>query len=179
MGTDGRVEREPVRHQRVRALITEPDADKVVETGALAVRGLAWSGVEPIARVEISVNGEAWRPARNSLASLPGTAGSDGADYASRPAWSHHRPRPRHRLGGPHAAGTGRMEPPRVRAITPFRRCPFARSSRPPVSPKGQPQFRRELAVHHAARASRRRAARRQTTGAEGVQARWHRHVRH
>ena len=61
---DGRVEREPVRQQRVRALITEPAADKVVETGALAVRGLAWSGVESIARVEISVNGEAWRSAR-------------------------------------------------------------------------------------------------------------------
>jgi DMSO/TMAO reductase YedYZ molybdopterin-dependent catalytic subunit len=61
---DGRIEREPVRLQRVRALITQPGADEVVQIGPIAVRGLAWSGVAPIARVEVSVNGEAWQPAQ-------------------------------------------------------------------------------------------------------------------
>ena len=59
---DGRIEKEPVRLQRVRALITQPGADEVVQIGPIAVRGLAWSGVAPIARVEVSVNGEAWQP---------------------------------------------------------------------------------------------------------------------
>jgi DMSO/TMAO reductase YedYZ molybdopterin-dependent catalytic subunit len=61
---DGHLEREAVRQQRVRALITQPGADEVVDIGALAVRGLAWSGVAPIARVEVSVNQEVWQPAR-------------------------------------------------------------------------------------------------------------------
>jgi DMSO/TMAO reductase YedYZ molybdopterin-dependent catalytic subunit len=61
---DGRIEREAVRQMRVRALITQPGADEVVDIGTLAVRGLAWSGVAPIARVEISINGEAWQPAQ-------------------------------------------------------------------------------------------------------------------
>jgi DMSO/TMAO reductase YedYZ molybdopterin-dependent catalytic subunit len=70
---DGRIEREPVRQMRVRSLITEPGADDVVDVGDLAVRGLAWSGVAPISRVEVSVNGEAWQPAR--LFGQPSTYG--------------------------------------------------------------------------------------------------------
>jgi DMSO/TMAO reductase YedYZ molybdopterin-dependent catalytic subunit len=62
----GRVEREPVRQMRVRSLITQPGDDDVVDMGDLAVRGLAWSGVAPISRVEVSVNGEAWQPAHLS-----------------------------------------------------------------------------------------------------------------
>lgn len=61
---DGRLEREPVRQMRVRSLITQPEADGEVDVGALAVRGLAWSGVAPLARVDVSVNGAAWQPAR-------------------------------------------------------------------------------------------------------------------
>jgi DMSO/TMAO reductase YedYZ molybdopterin-dependent catalytic subunit len=61
---DGRLEIEPVRQMRVRSLITQPEADGEVDVGALAVRGLAWSGVAPLARVDVSVNGEAWQPAR-------------------------------------------------------------------------------------------------------------------
>jgi DMSO/TMAO reductase YedYZ molybdopterin-dependent catalytic subunit len=59
----GRLRREPVRLQRVRALITEPAPGQVVGDG-LAVRGLAWSGAAPIARVEVSLDGGAWLPAR-------------------------------------------------------------------------------------------------------------------
>jgi DMSO/TMAO reductase YedYZ molybdopterin-dependent catalytic subunit len=56
-------ESEPVRHQRVRALITHPGAGDEVERGALSVRGFAWSGVAPIARVEVSVDGGEWQAA--------------------------------------------------------------------------------------------------------------------
>ena len=61
---DGGLEREPVRQMRVRSLITEPDADGEVGIGPLTIRGLAWSGVAPIARVDVSINGGAWQPAR-------------------------------------------------------------------------------------------------------------------
>lgn len=60
---DGQVVREPVTLQRVRALITEPPPNQEVQCGELAIRGVAWSGAAPIARVEISVNGGSWREA--------------------------------------------------------------------------------------------------------------------
>jgi DMSO/TMAO reductase YedYZ molybdopterin-dependent catalytic subunit len=60
----GDVLTEPVRHQRVRALITQPEEGDTVSGGRIEVRGLAWSGVAPIAQVEVSLNGEDWQPAR-------------------------------------------------------------------------------------------------------------------
>jgi hypothetical protein len=53
-----------VRHQRVRALITQPGPDQEVDVGALAVRGFAWSGLAPISKVEVSLNGQAWEKAQ-------------------------------------------------------------------------------------------------------------------
>jgi len=35
-----------------------------VRSGELAIRGVAWSGAAPIARVEVSVNGGGWQDAR-------------------------------------------------------------------------------------------------------------------
>jgi DMSO/TMAO reductase YedYZ molybdopterin-dependent catalytic subunit len=61
---DGRVVSEPVTLQRVRALITEPSASTEVRPGELAIRGVAWSGAAPIARVEVSVSGGDWQEAR-------------------------------------------------------------------------------------------------------------------
>jgi len=61
---DGQVVREPVNRLRVRALITEPRPDQAVEAGDLVVRGMAWSGAAPIARVEVRVGGGAWQEAR-------------------------------------------------------------------------------------------------------------------
>lgn len=61
---DGQSVREPVTLQRVRALITDPSSDQEVQRGELAVRGVAWSGAAPIARVEVSVNGDRWQDAR-------------------------------------------------------------------------------------------------------------------
>ncbi len=61
---EGQIVREPVTLQRVRALITEPSANQELPRGEFAVRGVAWSGAAPIARVEVSVNGERWQDAR-------------------------------------------------------------------------------------------------------------------
>jgi DMSO/TMAO reductase YedYZ molybdopterin-dependent catalytic subunit len=60
----GQVVREPVTLQRVRALITEPAPDQEARCGELAIRGVAWSGAAPIARVEVSVGGGSWQDAR-------------------------------------------------------------------------------------------------------------------
>ena len=59
---DSRIVREPVTLQRVRALITEPAPAQEIPRGELAVRGVAWSGAAPIARVEVAV-GEGWQDA--------------------------------------------------------------------------------------------------------------------
>jgi DMSO/TMAO reductase YedYZ molybdopterin-dependent catalytic subunit len=56
--------REPVTLQRVRALITDPAPDTAVPSGELAIRGVAWSGAAPIARVEVSVGGGPWQETR-------------------------------------------------------------------------------------------------------------------
>ena len=56
--------REPVRLQRVRALITEPAADATVPAGEFVVRGVAWSGAAPIAQVEVSIGEGPWQPAQ-------------------------------------------------------------------------------------------------------------------
>jgi hydroxyacylglutathione hydrolase len=62
---DGATVREPVGRQRVRALITEPadGAELVLGAAEIVVRGIAWSGEGPIARVEVSVEGGSWQPA--------------------------------------------------------------------------------------------------------------------
>lgn len=61
---DGQLVREPVTLQRVRALITDPQPDSVVEAGELVVRGVAWSGAAAIARVETSLGRGLWQEAR-------------------------------------------------------------------------------------------------------------------
>jgi anti-anti-sigma factor len=58
------VVREPVSLQRVRSLITEPEPDSEVELGELPIRGVAWSGAAPIARVEVRIGGDSWQDAR-------------------------------------------------------------------------------------------------------------------
>jgi DMSO/TMAO reductase YedYZ molybdopterin-dependent catalytic subunit len=54
----------PLEAMRVRSLITEPSAGATLSPGTQRVRGLAWSGAAPIARVEVSVDGgRQWQPA--------------------------------------------------------------------------------------------------------------------
>jgi DMSO/TMAO reductase YedYZ molybdopterin-dependent catalytic subunit len=56
--------REPVTLQHVRALITDPGEGEEVHVGEITVRGVAWSGAAPIARVEVSINNGSWQQAR-------------------------------------------------------------------------------------------------------------------
>jgi hypothetical protein len=50
--------------QRVRALITDPTPQQMLPCGELTIRGVAWSGAAPIARVEVSMAGGPWQEAR-------------------------------------------------------------------------------------------------------------------
>ena len=61
---EGRAVREPVTLHRVRALITEPAPQENLPRGELTIRGVAWSGAAPVARVEVSVGGGDWQEAR-------------------------------------------------------------------------------------------------------------------
>jgi DMSO/TMAO reductase YedYZ molybdopterin-dependent catalytic subunit len=56
--------REPVTLQRVRAVITDPSDSEQLQPGPTTVRGVAWSGAAPIARVEVSINNGSWQQAR-------------------------------------------------------------------------------------------------------------------
>lgn len=60
----GRLVREPVTLQKVRALITEPEPNAQMRAGELTIRGVAWSGAAAIARVEVSIDGGGWQSAR-------------------------------------------------------------------------------------------------------------------
>ena len=60
----GRTLSEPVTLQRVRSLILQPAEGADLAIGDLLIRGVAWSGAAPIARVEVSVNDGAWQEAR-------------------------------------------------------------------------------------------------------------------
>ena len=61
---NGQLVKEPVSLQRVRSLITEPEPDSEVEQGELPIRGVAWSGAVPIARVEVRIGNDPWQEAR-------------------------------------------------------------------------------------------------------------------
>jgi hypothetical protein len=80
------VVREPVTLQKVRSVITEPAVNMQVERGELTLRGVAWSGAAPVARVEVSIDGAAWHEA--------GLVGrSNGRSWQSWQLTAHiHRP---------------------------------------------------------------------------------------
>jgi DMSO/TMAO reductase YedYZ molybdopterin-dependent catalytic subunit len=61
---DGKLVREPVSYQRVRALVTEPNGLEDIPAGDLAIRGVAWSGLAPTGSVEVSIGDGPWQPAR-------------------------------------------------------------------------------------------------------------------
>jgi DMSO/TMAO reductase YedYZ molybdopterin-dependent catalytic subunit len=60
----GTVAREPVRLQQVRSVITQPSAGQEIPADDLVVRGVAWSGAEPIDKVEVSIGTGPWQNAR-------------------------------------------------------------------------------------------------------------------
>jgi DMSO/TMAO reductase YedYZ molybdopterin-dependent catalytic subunit len=53
----------PVSRQRVRSLVVEPAPGKTVAPGDITIRGVAWSGAAPIAKVEVRLGDTPWRPA--------------------------------------------------------------------------------------------------------------------
>jgi DMSO/TMAO reductase YedYZ molybdopterin-dependent catalytic subunit len=61
---DGQAITEPVRRQRVRAIIAEPLAGQRLTRGDVTIRGLAWSGLAPISQVWINVGERPWQQAR-------------------------------------------------------------------------------------------------------------------
>jgi DMSO/TMAO reductase YedYZ molybdopterin-dependent catalytic subunit/rhodanese-related sulfurtransferase/glyoxylase-like metal-dependent hydrolase (beta-lactamase superfamily II) len=61
--TDGRP-REPVTIQRVRSVVTDPTEGEELPAGSVTIRGVAWSGAAPLARVEISINDGPWLETR-------------------------------------------------------------------------------------------------------------------
>jgi DMSO/TMAO reductase YedYZ molybdopterin-dependent catalytic subunit len=54
---------EPLFLQRVRSLITEPTPGQTVAPGDTMVRGVAWPGAAPIARVDVRIDDAPWQPA--------------------------------------------------------------------------------------------------------------------
>lgn len=54
---------EPVSLQQVRSLVIAPRSDQLIEPGDVAIRGVAWSGAAPIARVEVAVDDQNWQRA--------------------------------------------------------------------------------------------------------------------
>ena len=101
--------------QRVRALITEPAPGQEAPAGELVVRGVAWSGAAPIAKVEVSVDGGDWREAR-----LVGERKRHSWQWweliarFERPG-EVTPPRPRHRSRRPRPARARRVEQARLR----------------------------------------------------------------
>jgi len=62
----------PVQERRPRSLIVEPADQTVQAAGAVEIRGLAWSGHQPIQLVEVSFDGgKSWRMARLQEATSP------------------------------------------------------------------------------------------------------------
>lgn len=61
---DDQLVKEPLTLQRVRAMIVEPRSGQRLANGDLTIRGVAWSGAAPIARVEVSVAGGPWQECR-------------------------------------------------------------------------------------------------------------------
>jgi DMSO/TMAO reductase YedYZ molybdopterin-dependent catalytic subunit len=55
------IDGEPVTLQRVRSLIIEPRPGDAVEAGEIVIRGVAWSGAAPIARVEVRIDEQPWQ----------------------------------------------------------------------------------------------------------------------
>ena len=57
------IDGEPVSLQRVRSLIVEPAPGLTVEPGDMMIRGVAWSGAAPVAKVEVRIGDARWRSA--------------------------------------------------------------------------------------------------------------------
>lgn len=60
----GGPEPSPLQERRVRAVFTAPEDGSTLKAGRIEVRGLAWSGNDPVTRVDVSYDGgQTWQPA--------------------------------------------------------------------------------------------------------------------
>jgi DMSO/TMAO reductase YedYZ molybdopterin-dependent catalytic subunit len=58
----GQIERAPLPRVQVKSVMIAPAAGAVLKLGTAEVRGVAWSGVAPVAKVEVSIDGgQAWQ----------------------------------------------------------------------------------------------------------------------
>jgi DMSO/TMAO reductase YedYZ molybdopterin-dependent catalytic subunit len=57
------IDGEPLSLQRVRSLIVEPAPGGTLAPGEIVIRGVAWSGAAPVARVEVRIGDAPWQPA--------------------------------------------------------------------------------------------------------------------
>jgi DMSO/TMAO reductase YedYZ molybdopterin-dependent catalytic subunit len=57
------IDGEPLSLQRVRSLIVEPVPGGTLAPGKVVIRGVAWSGATPIARVEVRIGDAPWQSA--------------------------------------------------------------------------------------------------------------------
>lgn len=70
----------PVESIRVKSVIATPSDNAVIGQGTAVIRGAAWSGETPLAKVEVSLDGgKAWQPAR--LTSSNGIWGMQSWDF--------------------------------------------------------------------------------------------------
>ena len=60
---------EPVKYQKVRSLITDPEDGGAIAGGKVTIRGLAWSGRFPLGQVHVSIDRGEWLQA--TLQGLP------------------------------------------------------------------------------------------------------------
>lgn len=61
--------REPVKFQKVRSVITQPEDGATITAGDVVIRGLAWSGAYPLGQVHLSIDQGEWLQA--TLQGLP------------------------------------------------------------------------------------------------------------
>ncbi len=61
----GQIERAPLPPIQVKSIMTFPTAGAVLKPGAVQVAGVAWSGVAPVAKVDVSADGgQTWQQAK-------------------------------------------------------------------------------------------------------------------
>jgi len=65
-------ERYPITRMRVKSQIARPREGEVLAPGSYTIRGAAWAGENPVAKVEVSINGgKDWSPANLDQAPQP------------------------------------------------------------------------------------------------------------
>jgi len=108
---DGHTVTEPVRRQRVRAVITEPSYGQTLSCGDVLIRGLAWSGEAPIARCGGQGGSTALAKRTPARTPIPPRLAAVGTMHPRRRAGNGNDSSSRHRSHRPCPTRPTRMEP--------------------------------------------------------------------